>query len=57
MLSAIFLFAQTSQKLLGMISKFTTEQLTTLIAILGFLVLTGVIRSPTTKGIGDSTKL
>ncbi|HDB6455801.1 TPA: phage holin, partial [Staphylococcus aureus] len=32
-----------------------TEQLTDgLNAILGFLVLTGVIQDPTTKGIGDS---
>ncbi|CAC5442975.1 Phage holin [Staphylococcus aureus] len=47
-LSAIFLFAQN-------IAQVYTEQLTDgLNAILGFLVLTGVIQDPTTKGIGDS---
>lgn len=54
-LSAIFLFAQNIAKAIGYDIQVYTEQLTDgLNAILGFLVLTGVIQDPTTKGIGDS---
>ncbi|SUN38134.1 Phage holin [Staphylococcus aureus] len=54
-MSAIFYLLKTSQKAIGYDIQVYTEQLTDgLNAILGFLVLTGVIQDPTTKGIGDS---
>ncbi|MBD3502246.1 phage holin [Staphylococcus aureus] len=53
--SYLFICSKNIAKAIGYDIQVYTEQLTDgLNAILGFLVLTGVIQDPTTKGIGDS---